>query len=151
MNWLKKYAYLMSDTKKYVWYAKVNEKGLPSIFVFLIREVRIKSPLGARATLNRNSKLQVVILFKDRWGAESSIDMITAWSLHEPVRPNLEIFFRRLQDEISKSFYSSVYWERWRIVINRPETVPCKSMFLKISMCSKLHICGYFKWLEQAF
>jgi len=56
----------MSDTKKYVWYAKVNEKGLPSIFVFLIREVRIKSPLGARATLNRNSKLQVVILFKDR-------------------------------------------------------------------------------------
>lgn len=54
----------MSDTDKYVWYANVNEKVLPSMLVFLIREVRIKSPPGARATLNRNSKLQVIIYSK---------------------------------------------------------------------------------------
>lgn len=49
---------LISDTEKYVWYAKVNENGFPSLFVFLIRDVSIRSPPGPKAILRRNSKLQ---------------------------------------------------------------------------------------------
>jgi len=48
----------MSDTEKYVWYAKVNENGFPSLFVFLIRDVNIRSPPGPKAMRRRYSKLQ---------------------------------------------------------------------------------------------
>jgi len=48
---------LISDTEKYVWLANVNENGFPSMLVFLIRDVIIRSPPDPRATLRRNSKL----------------------------------------------------------------------------------------------
>lgn len=66
------------------------------------------------------------------------------------MRPYLEIFFRSLQNKINKSFSSSACWKRWRIIINSPEPIPCKSMFLKNSMSAKLHLYGSFGWFWQA-
>jgi hypothetical protein len=56
-----KQTYLISETEKYVWYAKVKENVFPSALLFLMREVSIRSPPGPSATLRRYSKLQYKI------------------------------------------------------------------------------------------
>lgn len=47
--------YLMSETNKYVWYANEKLNGLP--LIFLIRDIRVRSPLVVRDTRRRHSKL----------------------------------------------------------------------------------------------
>lgn len=91
--------YLISETEKQVWQAKVNVKGFAS--VFLMRDVNIRSPPGPRATLRRNSKLNMrekrgkfqrndkVDISKIK-GCKESINKVPMSELNHPIHSSVE-------------------------------------------------------------
>ena len=152
--------YLISEILKYVWYAKVKENDFPSALVFLIREVSIKSPPGLSATLRRYSKLQYNISvniqmdmlafycnkitkkynkdkpFRRPTVALNHYEQVT---ISSPMRPDLQILFSRFEDQVHISCIGGWHWKWWRIIINTPCPIPCKSMLLQIPKVGKLH------------
>lgn len=56
-----------------------------------------------------------------------------------PVRPGLNIFFSRLEDQINKNLIGGICW-KWRwIRVNAPKSVSSKSMCIKRTKIWKLH------------
>lgn len=55
-----------------------------------------------------------------------------------PVRPNLDVVFWGFKNQINKGFTQSTCWKRWRIIINGPEPISSKSVWVKRTKIWKL-------------
>jgi len=83
----------------------VNENGFPSLFVFRILDVNIKSPPGPKATLRRYSKLQAKRNVYNNNQTETKYKYTTTLTMNEDIKVKpgsknckkiLNVFYRYL-------------------------------------------------------